>query len=146
MLLAWLQVLSVSNAASLELHVSKRVIQVYTNKSRVMPFIPTESVACMSTSWLLGDIYTANSCRGKKRDLDALKFGLLSWGRQPWWKTSALQVSCVLGVGLTMPSWKRLVTKSEEAVAGSLAGRSFWGRPGPTQGCGTNYDDEKSHK
>jgi hypothetical protein len=39
--------------------------QVYTNKTRVMTFIPTKSFACMSTSWLLGNIYTAKSCKGK---------------------------------------------------------------------------------
>jgi hypothetical protein len=46
--------------------------QVYANKPRVMPFIPTKSAACMSTSWLLGNVYTAKSCKGKKRDPDAL--------------------------------------------------------------------------
>jgi hypothetical protein len=48
-----------------------------TNKTRVMPFIPTKSVACMSTSWLLGNAYKAKSCKGKKRDPDALKLGLV---------------------------------------------------------------------
>jgi hypothetical protein len=52
--------------------------QVYANKSRVMPFIPTKSVACMSTSWLLGNVYTAKSRKGKKRNPDALKLGLVS--------------------------------------------------------------------
>jgi len=42
-----------------------------------MPFIHTKSVACMSTSWLLGNVYTAKSCKGKKRDPDALKLGLV---------------------------------------------------------------------
>jgi hypothetical protein len=32
----------------------------------------------MSTSWLLGNVYTAKSCKGKKRDSDALKLGLVS--------------------------------------------------------------------
>jgi hypothetical protein len=50
--------------------------QLYTNKTRVMPFIPTKSVACMSTTWLLGNVYTAKSCKGKKRDPDALTLGL----------------------------------------------------------------------
>jgi hypothetical protein len=51
--------------------------QVYTNKTRVMPFIPIKFFACMSTSWLLGNVYTAKSCKGKKRDPDALKLGLV---------------------------------------------------------------------
>jgi hypothetical protein len=46
--------------------------------TRVMPFIPTKSVACMSKSWLLGNVYTAKSCKDKKRDPDALKLGLVS--------------------------------------------------------------------
>jgi hypothetical protein len=50
--------------------------QVYTNRARVMSFIPTKSVACMSTSWLLGNVYMAKSCKGKKRD--PLKLGLVS--------------------------------------------------------------------
>jgi hypothetical protein len=37
---------------------------------------------------------------------------------------------------------KTLVTKSEVVIAGSLAGRSFSGRPGPTQGCRANDDDD----
>jgi hypothetical protein len=51
--------------------------QVYTNKTQVMPFIPTKSVASMSTSWLLGNVYTAKSCKDKKRDHDALKLGIV---------------------------------------------------------------------
>jgi hypothetical protein len=58
--------------------------QLYTDKTRVMPFISTKSVACMSTSWLLGNVYTAKSCKSKKRDNDALKLGLLSYWRQHW--------------------------------------------------------------
>jgi hypothetical protein len=46
-------------------------------RSRVMPFIPTKYVACMSTLWLLGNVYTAKSCKGKKRDPDSLKLGLV---------------------------------------------------------------------
>jgi hypothetical protein len=42
-----------------------------------MPFIPAKSVACMSTSWLLGNVYMAKSCKGKKQDPDALKLGLV---------------------------------------------------------------------
>jgi hypothetical protein len=45
---------------------------------RVMSFIPTKSIACISTSWILGNVYTAKSCMGKKRDPDALKLGLVS--------------------------------------------------------------------
>jgi hypothetical protein len=52
--------------------------QVYTNNTRVMSFIPTKSVACMSTPWLLGNVYTAKSRKGKKRDPDGLKLGLVS--------------------------------------------------------------------
>jgi hypothetical protein len=48
---------------------------VYTNNTAVMPFIPTKSVAGMSTSRLLGNVYTAKSCKGKKLDPDALKIG-----------------------------------------------------------------------
>jgi hypothetical protein len=51
---------------------------VYTNKTRVMPFIPTKAVACMSTSWFLGNVYTAKSRKGKKRAPGALKLGLVS--------------------------------------------------------------------
>jgi hypothetical protein len=51
---------------------------VYTNKTRVMSFIATKSVACMSTSWLLDNVYTAKACKDKKRDPDALEFGLVS--------------------------------------------------------------------
>jgi hypothetical protein len=29
-----------------------------------MPCIPTESYACISTPWPLGNVYTAKSCRG----------------------------------------------------------------------------------
>jgi hypothetical protein len=47
-------------------------------RCRVMPFITTKSAACMSTSWLLGNVYTTKSCKGKKRDPDPLKFGLVS--------------------------------------------------------------------
>jgi hypothetical protein len=50
--------------------------QVYTNNTQVMPFIPTKSIACMST--LLGNVYTAKSCKGKKQDPDTLKLGLVS--------------------------------------------------------------------
>jgi len=31
-----------------------------------MPDIPTKSYTCMSTSWLLGIVYTAKSCKGEK--------------------------------------------------------------------------------
>ena len=33
--------------------------QKHTNKTPVMPDIPTKSYTCMSTSWLLGNVYTA---------------------------------------------------------------------------------------
>ena len=52
--------------------------QEHTNKTRVKPDIPTKSYTCMSTSWLLGIVYTAKSCKGKKRVPDALKSGLVS--------------------------------------------------------------------
>jgi hypothetical protein len=45
-----------------------------------MPFIPIKSVACMSSSWLLGNVYNAKSCKGKKRDPSALKLGEVSPG------------------------------------------------------------------
>jgi hypothetical protein len=53
------------------------MLEVYTNKTQVMPFFPTKSVACISTSWLLGNIYTAKLCKGKKQEPDALKLGLV---------------------------------------------------------------------
>jgi hypothetical protein len=56
---------------------------VYTNKTRVMPLIPTKSVACMSTSWLLGSVYMAKSCKGKKRDPDPDRKHWPSLGWQP---------------------------------------------------------------
>jgi hypothetical protein len=34
-------------------------------------------------SWLLGNVYTAKPCKGKKRDLDALKLGLSATGDNP---------------------------------------------------------------
>ena len=46
--------------------------QVHTNKTRVKPDIPTKSYTCMSKSWLLGNVYTAKSCKGEKRVPDAL--------------------------------------------------------------------------
>jgi hypothetical protein len=47
-------------------HLADRFI---TNKTRKMPFIPTKSVACMSMSWLLGNVYTAKSCKAKSEIL-----------------------------------------------------------------------------
>ena len=52
--------------------------QEHTNKTRVEPDIPTKSYTCMSTSWLLGNVYTAKSCKGEKRVPYALKSGLVS--------------------------------------------------------------------
>jgi hypothetical protein len=40
-----------------------------------MPFTPTKSVASMSTSWLLGNVYVVKPWKGKKLDSDALKIG-----------------------------------------------------------------------
>jgi hypothetical protein len=37
----------------------------------------SKSVAYMSTSWLLGNVYTAKSIKVKKRDPDALKLELV---------------------------------------------------------------------
>jgi hypothetical protein len=37
----------------------------------------------MSTSWLLGNVYKAKSCKGKKRDPDALKLGLKELKTEP---------------------------------------------------------------
>jgi hypothetical protein len=51
---------------------------VYTNKTRVMPLILMKSIACMSTSLLLGNVYMAELCKGKKRAPDALKLGIVS--------------------------------------------------------------------
>jgi hypothetical protein len=44
----------------------------------IVRFIATKSAACMSTSWLLGNVYTAKSGKDKKRDPDTLKLGLVS--------------------------------------------------------------------
>jgi hypothetical protein len=46
-------------------------------KTRVMPFIPTKSVACMSTSWLLGNVYSLSHAKAKKRGPDAFKLELV---------------------------------------------------------------------
>jgi len=46
--------------------------------SLILPDIPTKSYTCMSTSWLLGNVYTAKSCRGEQRAPDTLKLGLVS--------------------------------------------------------------------
>jgi hypothetical protein len=82
------------------------------NETRVMPFIPTKSVARMSMSCFLGNVYTAKSCKGKNRDPDALKLGPVSEGRQPPQKTLALQDSQGLGTGLTTLPWKRLLSRN----------------------------------
>jgi hypothetical protein len=74
------------NLQEMELQVNfnktRYLVQVYTNKTPVMPFIPTKSVACMSTSWLLGNVYMTKPCKGEKQDPDTLKFGLVGYGRQ----------------------------------------------------------------
>jgi hypothetical protein len=56
---------------------------MYTNKARVMPFIPTKSVACMSTSWFMGNVYMAKSCKGKKQDPDTLNWDQSAKGDNP---------------------------------------------------------------
>ena len=50
----------------------------HTNKTGVKPDIPTKSYICMSTSWLLGNVYMAKSCKGEKRVPDSLKLELVS--------------------------------------------------------------------
>jgi len=65
----------------------------------------------MSTSWLIGNVYTAKLCMGEKRVPDALKLGLVSQGRQPRQKTSILQDSWGLGMGLTTPSLNNLIVQ-----------------------------------
>jgi hypothetical protein len=47
----------------------------HTNKTRVKPDIPTKSYTCTSMSRLLGNVYTAKSCNGKKQVPDAFKIG-----------------------------------------------------------------------
>jgi hypothetical protein len=77
-----------------------------------MLFIPTKSVACMSTSWLLGNVYTAKSCKGEKRDPDALRETTL---------TENIGPSQYMGIGRGAgnPTLENtLVAKSEEAIAG----------------------------
>jgi hypothetical protein len=46
-----------------------------TTKSLVMPFMSTKSDACMSTLWLLGNVFTAKSCKSKKQISDPSKLG-----------------------------------------------------------------------
>jgi hypothetical protein len=60
----------------------------------------------------MGNVYTDKSFKGKKRDPDTLKLGLVNEGRQPWQKTSALDDSRELGMGLTTPPWKRLLSQN----------------------------------
>ena len=52
--------------------------QGHTSKTQVKSDIPTKSYAYMSTSWPLGNVYTAKSCKDEKRVPDALKLGLVS--------------------------------------------------------------------
>jgi hypothetical protein len=100
--------------------------QVYTNKTRAMPFIPTKSVACMPTSWLLGNVYTAKSSKGKKQDPDALKCWTIQLKQITWQKTSALRNNWGLGVGLTTTPWKRILSRNlKKQQPDTLAGRSF---------------------
>jgi hypothetical protein len=107
---------------------------VCTIKTRVMPSMPTKSDACTSTSWLLGDIFTAKSCKGEKRVPDAFKLGPTSWGRQPWQKTLVLQNSLGLGVGLTTPPCNTIiVTKPSKKEV----------RPKPTPGCSAEEEEEE---
>jgi hypothetical protein len=54
-----------------------------TIKTRVMPSIPTKSDACTSTSWLLGNVFTAKSCKGEKRVPNAFKLGPPAKGDNP---------------------------------------------------------------
>jgi hypothetical protein len=76
----------------------------------------------MSTSWLLGNVYTAESFKGKKRDSDALKFGTT----QPR-ETALAENICPsgqprVGRGADNPTLeKTLVTESEEAIAGHFS-------------------------
>jgi hypothetical protein len=86
-----------------------------TIKTRVMPSIPTKSDTCTSTSSLLGNVFTAKSCKGEKRVPDAFKLGPTSEGRQPRHKTLVLQNSWGLGVRLTTPPYKTIiVTKASK--------------------------------
>jgi hypothetical protein len=74
-----------------------------------MPFIPTNSVACVPTSWLLGNVYTAKSCKGKKETSQLRETTLTE------------NPSGYPGVGLGADNStleKTLFTKSEEAIAG----------------------------
>jgi hypothetical protein len=47
-----------------------------------------------------------------------------------------------LGVGLTTPPWKTLVTKSEEAIAGYFSWQKILRKARATQGCRANDDDD----
>jgi hypothetical protein len=49
-----------------------------TIKSRIMPFMPTKSDACTSMLLTPGQLFTAKSCKGEKRVLDASKLGSTS--------------------------------------------------------------------
>jgi hypothetical protein len=66
----------------------------------------------MSTSWLLVNVYTAESCKEKKRDPDALKLLLVSYGRQPLQKTSALHDSRRVGRGADNPTLEGLFSRN----------------------------------
>jgi hypothetical protein len=44
-------------------------------KHKGKPFNPTKSYAGMSTPWSLGNVYTAESCKGEERVPDAVKWG-----------------------------------------------------------------------
>jgi hypothetical protein len=92
------------------------------NKTQVIPFIPTKSVAYMSWSWLLGNVYTAKSCKGKRRDPDAPGTSQL----RDTTLTENIGPPGQPGVGHRAddPSLeKTLVMKSEEAIKSSDKGQ-----------------------
>jgi hypothetical protein len=84
-----------------------------------MPFIPTKSVVCISTSWLLGNVYAAKSCKGKNRDSDALKLRLTQLQETTLTGNIDPLGYSWAGSGADNPTLeKTFVTKSDEAIAG----------------------------
>jgi hypothetical protein len=92
--------------------------QVYTNDTRVMLFIPTKSVAWMSTSWLLGNVYTAVMQGQKARSWD-FKIGTSRLRETTLTENIGPPEKPGVGRGADNPTLeKKLVTKSEEAITG----------------------------
>jgi hypothetical protein len=86
---------------------------------------------CMSMPCSLGNVYMAKSCKGGEWVPDALIWGPVSWGREPWHKHTDPPGLLRVGIGQTTQPRKiicRKISKKE--------------RKGPTQGWQANYDDD----